>query len=91
MPSRLSTPQQIAFGRVTTRPVQGIDANLRLNRALSRHQRTRAAHRFGASAYDARFLAAAPKIRTRLVTEDGRLRAAAPALTRLLAEALTSG
>jgi predicted nucleic acid-binding protein len=49
------------------------------------------AHRFGVSAYDARFLAAAQKLGTRLVTEDGRLRAAAPALTRSLAEALSSG
>lgn len=39
------------------------------------------------SAYDARFLALADQLRSRLVTEDGRLRAAAPALTRSLAEA----
>ena len=40
------------------------------------------------SAYDARFLAAAQILGTRLVTEDGKLRAAAPALTLSLADAL---
>lgn len=40
------------------------------------------------TAYDARFLAAAEQLGTRLVTEDARLRAAAPALTQSLAEAL---
>jgi len=42
------------------------------------------------SAYDARFIAAAQALGARLVTEDARLRAAAPALTRSLAEALGS-
>jgi len=46
------------------------------------------ARRFGVSAYDARFLAVAEKLRSPLVTEDARLRAAAPALTRSLAQAL---
>lgn len=40
------------------------------------------------SAYDARFLAVAEQLGTRLVTEDARLRAAAPDLTQSLAEAL---
>lgn len=40
------------------------------------------------SAYDARFLALADQLATRLVTEDTKLRAAAPALTQSLAEAL---
>ena len=40
------------------------------------------------SAYDARFLALADQLGSRLVTEDARLRAAAPALTQSLAEAL---
>ena len=40
------------------------------------------------SAYDARFIAAAQILGTRLVTEDAKLRAAAPALTLSLADAL---
>ena len=46
--------------------------------------------RFRVSAYDARFLALADQLGTRLVTQDTKLRAAAPALTQSLAEALTS-
>ena len=46
------------------------------------------ARRFGVSAYDARFLAVAERLRSPLVTEDARLRAAAPSLTRSIAEAL---
>ena len=45
---------------------------------------------FGVSAYDARFLGVAQNLGTRLVTEDARLRAAAPKLTRSLAEALAA-
>lgn len=45
---------------------------------------------FSVSAYDARFLGAAQNLEVRLVTEDARLRAAAPALTRSLAEALAA-
>jgi predicted nucleic acid-binding protein len=40
------------------------------------------------TAYDARFLALAHRLGTRLVTEDAKLRSAAPALTLSLAEAL---
>ena len=40
------------------------------------------------SAYDARFLALANQLGRRLVTEDVRLRAAAPKLTQSLAQAL---
>jgi len=43
---------------------------------------------FGVSAYDARFLGAARSLRSRLVTEDARLRRAAPAITQSLAQAL---
>ena len=43
---------------------------------------------YAVSAYDARFLAAALELGARLVTEDSRLRAAAPALTQSLADAL---
>ena len=40
------------------------------------------------SAYDGRFLALADQLGSRLVTEDARLRAAAPRLTQSIAEAL---
>ena len=46
------------------------------------------AARHRVSAYDARFLALAHQLGHRLVTEDARLRVAAPALTQSLAEAL---
>jgi predicted nucleic acid-binding protein len=45
---------------------------------------------FGVSAYDARFLGAAQSFGAKLVTEDARLRAAAPALTQSLAQALAA-
>ena len=48
------------------------------------------AARYPVSAYDARFLALADQLGRRLVTEDARLRAAAPALTQSLAEALAA-
>ena len=47
---------------------------------------TAARHRV--SAYDARFLTLAHQLGRRLVTDDARLRAAAPALTQSLPEAL---
>ena len=47
-----------------------------------------AAIRFKVTAYDARFLALAQLVGARLITEDLKLRAAAPALTQSLAEAL---
>jgi predicted nucleic acid-binding protein len=40
------------------------------------------------TAYDGRFLAVAQQLGTRLITEDTKLRASAPALTQSLAEAL---
>jgi predicted nucleic acid-binding protein len=46
--------------------------------------------RWRITAYDARFLALAARLDTRLVTEDARLRAAAPALTQSLSDALAS-
>jgi len=49
-----------------------------------------AALRYGTTAYDARFLALAQQLRMRLVTEDAKLRAVAPALTQSLAEALAT-
>ena len=42
------------------------------------------------SAYDARFLAFAEQVGTPLVTEDSRLRAAAPKLTQSINEALSA-
>ena len=48
------------------------------------------AARYRVSAYDARFLALADQLGSRLVTEDARLRAVAPALTQSLAEALAT-
>ena len=61
--------------------VRGL-VNLPHSRAL------RLAEQFAVSAYDARFLGAAQTLGARLITEDARLRAAAPALTVSLADAL---
>jgi predicted nucleic acid-binding protein len=44
--------------------------------------------RFRITAYDGRFLALADQLGSRLVTQDTKLRAAAPALTQSLTEAL---
>ncbi len=46
---------------------------------------------FKVSAYDARFLAVTRAFGQRLVTEDRKLRQAAPALTQSIAEALAGG
>jgi predicted nucleic acid-binding protein len=46
--------------------------------------------RYRITAYDGRFLALADQLGSRLVTEDARLRAVAPALTQSLSEALGS-
>lgn len=46
------------------------------------------AAQFGISAYDARFIGLAKQLRVKLVTEDARLLAAAPSLTRSLADAI---
>src|SRR3990172_8620196 len=53
-------------------------------------QALRCAERFAVSAYDARFLAVADTLGAKLVTEDTKLRAAAPDLTRSLAQALAA-
>ncbi len=47
--------------------------------------------RYGVSAYDGRFLALADQLGSPLVTEDARLRSAAPKVTQSLAEALAQG
>ena len=49
-----------------------------------------AALRYGTTAYDARFLALAQQLGQRLVTEDTKLRVAAPRLTQSLTEALAT-
>jgi predicted nucleic acid-binding protein len=49
-----------------------------------------AALRYGTTAYDARFLVLAQQLDAPLVTEDAKLRAAAPKLTQSLDEALAS-
>ena len=46
--------------------------------------------RYGVTTHDARFLAVALHMNTKLVTENKKLRAAAPALTQSLAEALAA-
>lgn len=66
-----------AAERVTARLV-----NLPHARALA------LAAEFGVSAYDARFLGAAQSLGTKLVTEDAKLRSAAPQLTCSIAQAL---
>jgi predicted nucleic acid-binding protein len=48
------------------------------------------AAQYRVSAYDARFLALSEQLGVRLVTEDTKLRAAAPALTQSLADALAA-
>jgi predicted nucleic acid-binding protein len=66
-------------------------ANTLLENKLTRVADTAAlaiAVRFRVSAYDARFLALADQIGIRLVTQDAKLRVAAPKLTQSLAEAL---
>jgi predicted nucleic acid-binding protein len=68
----LATAEQILGGIV----------NLPHSRALA------LAGEFGVSAYDARFLAVARNLGAKLVTEDAKLRRAAPALTQTLAQAL---
>ncbi len=48
------------------------------------------AEQFAVSAYDARFIAAAESLGSKLVTEDAKLRAAVPAQTASLTEALAT-
>jgi predicted nucleic acid-binding protein len=56
---------------------------------VANSQALETATEFGISAYDARFVALAKRLRTRLVTEDTRLQAAVPDWTLPLAHALT--
>jgi predicted nucleic acid-binding protein len=67
------------------------EAELRLDPfvlAIAHDAAIEAALRFGVSAYDARFLVLARELRRPLVTEDARLRRAAPALTCSVDDAL---
>jgi predicted nucleic acid-binding protein len=57
---------------------------------LSHADVLRLAASLGVSAYDARFLATAQATGTRLITQDSRLRKAAPALTQSITEALAA-
>ncbi|MEZ5584931.1 MAG: type II toxin-antitoxin system VapC family toxin [Candidatus Competibacteraceae bacterium] len=68
------------------------EAEIRLQGLVSLPHITalRTAQRFRVSAYDARFLATAENLGARLVTEDTKLRTAAPKLTQSLAEALAA-
>ena len=56
--------------------------------SLPHRQALQLASQFGVSAYDARFLGAAQNLGAKLVTEDEKLRKAAPGLTQSLAQAL---
>jgi len=56
--------------------------------AVSNSEALEAAIDFHVSAYDGRFLALARRLNTRFVTEDAKLRAAAPDLTQSIARAL---
>jgi len=67
------------------------DRFLRLHYIEVRHHAAlELAIRHNITAHDARFLALASKLGARLVTEDSKLRAAAPVLTQSLAEALAA-
>ena len=59
--------------------------------AVANNEALDAAIEFRVSAYDGRFLALAQKFGARLVTEDGKLRSAAPDLTQSIAAALGRG
>lgn len=47
------------------------------------------ANQYGVTAYDARFLAMAQSVDQKLITEDAKLRAAAPSLTQSIVQALS--
>ncbi len=57
-------------------------------RAVDHARALNTAAQFGLTAYDARFIALAQQMKTRLVTEDAKLRSAAPAGTLSLEAAI---
>jgi predicted nucleic acid-binding protein len=79
-------------GSLTGNQAEGLLAEAeRLMRGLINVPHSRAlqtADQFGVAVYDARFLAAAQMLNSRLVTEDAKLRAAAPGITMSLADAV---
>ena len=79
----LSRTQAVSLLAEAERRMRGL-VNLPHAQALG------AAERFAVCACDARFLGAAQSLGGRLVTEDARLRAAAPSLTWSIAEALAA-
>ncbi|MCC7325582.1 MAG: type II toxin-antitoxin system VapC family toxin [Burkholderiales bacterium] len=58
--------------------------------AVDHHDALALAHRHRVSAYDARYLGVAAMLGVRLVTEDAKLRHAAPELTQSIGEALAA-
>lgn len=68
--------------------MHALQRSQKLKDAVAHSRALRVAGQFAVSACDARFLAAAQSLGGRLVTEDAKLRAAAPALTQSLGEAL---
>ena len=80
---RLSRTQALALLATAEKNMRGLVS-------LAHDEALRIAATFAVSAYDARFLGVARSLRHRLVTEDARLRAAAPALTMSMAEALSA-
>jgi predicted nucleic acid-binding protein len=57
-------------------------------RSVSHQEAYEVAVEFGISAYDARFIALARQMKSKLVTEDAKLRKAVPAWTMSLSESL---
>jgi len=78
-----------ALGRETAEELLGTAERVVAGLVNLPHARAlKLAAEFGVSACDARFLGAAQNLGSRLVTEDARLRAAAPGLTQSLSQAL---
>lgn len=73
-----------AAGRLLASAEQVLTGSINLPHARA----LQIAAEFGVSAYDARFLGAARSLREKLVTEDAKLRRAAPGLTRSIEQTL---
>lgn len=89
----LATYQRL--GELDTNQVEGLinDAEMRMPGLIHLPHITalRTAQKYRISAYDARFVAIAERLGAKLVTEDTKLRKAAPTLTLSLADALANG